>query len=79
MFFNINFMGSVEVGVDIEKRLRVYNGVYMKLNKVKMEKVEILKCFMFDMILYGVCFVFVKSLLRWCFWILIFVGLFVFC
>lgn len=77
--FNTNSTGSAEVGADIEKKPRAHDGVNMKPKKVKMEKVETLKCFMLDTTLHGARFVFAKSLPRRCLWTLILVGSFAFC
>ena len=79
MPFNASFIGSAEVDADTETNATAHDGVNMKLNKVKIKKVETLKCFMLDTTLHGARFVFANSLPRRCLWTLILVGSFAFC
>lgn len=76
MPFNMNSIGSAEVGADIEKNAKAHDDVNKKANNVKMEKVEALKCFMLDTTLHGARFLFAKSLPRRCLWTLILIGSF---
>lgn len=74
----INFV-YYDFSFDVQRIIKDEIGVNEVINKNVNGRIEIFKGFFFDIILYGVCFMYFESLVRCFVWIILLLVLFGFC